>query len=166
MAKGKKNKKGGTTTPTIENRRARHDYFIDRTVEVGMKLLGTEVKSIRMGKASLKEGYVRVQESSPPSLWLHSVHIGEYDHAGKAHQHNTTRTRLLLASKREIAQLAKETAVRGVTIVPLKIYFKGPYAKLQIGLARGKKQHDKRDTIREREMQRDIDRAMSKKVGW
>lgn len=163
MAKNKnKNKKDHA--PTIENRRARHDYHIDRTLEVGIKLTGTEVKSIRDGRASLKEGYVRVQEHKPPSLWLHSVHIAEYSHAAKAFQHNTTRTRLLLASKREIAQLAKETAVRGVTLVPLKLYFKGPYAKLQIAVARGKKQHDKRQDIKEREHQRDIDRAMSKKM--
>jgi len=165
MSKTKKKSKGNVA-PTIENRRARHDYFIDRTVEVGMKLTGTEVKSVREGRASLKEGYVRVQEEGPPSLWLHSVHIAEYKHAAKAFQHNTTRTRLLLAHKREIAQLSKETAVRGVTLVPLKMYFKGPYAKLQIGVARGKKQHDKRDTLREREAARDIERAMSKKMKW
>jgi SsrA-binding protein len=148
----------------IDNRRARHDYFIDRTLEVGVKLTGTEVKSLREGRASLKEGYVRVQADDPPSLWLHSVHIAEYNHAAKAFQHATTRTRLLLAKRREIQQLAKETAVRGVTVVPLKLYFKGPYAKLQIGVARGKKQHDKRDTLREKQAQRDIERAMSKKV--
>lgn len=161
-----KNKKKKTATPVIENRRARFDYFIDSTLEVGIRLTGTEVKSVRAGKVSLKEGYVRVQEANPPSLWLHSAHIGEYDHASAAFQHDTTRTRLLLASKREIAELAKATAVRGVTIVPLKMYFKGPYAKLEIGLARGKKQHDKRDTIKERESKREMDRAMSTKVGW
>ena len=155
-----------TSTPVIENRRARHDYFIDRTIEVGVKLMGTEVKSIRAGRASLKEGYVSVQAERPPSLWLHAVHVAEYDHAAKAFQHKPTRTRLLLAHRREIAQLAKETAVKGVTIVPLKLYFKGPYAKLQIGVARGKKQHDKRDTLREREAQRDIDRALRKQVRW
>lgn len=160
---GKKKAKH-TSTPTVENRRARFDYHIDRTLEVGIKLTGTEVKSIRQGKASLKEGYVRVQPENPPSLWLHAVHIAEYTHAAKAFQHKTTRTRLLLASKREIAQLAKETAVRGVTLVPLKLYFKGPYAKLQVGVARGKKQHDKRASIKEKEHQRDIERAMSKKI--
>ena len=150
--KGKTGKDGGT--PVIENRRARYDYFIDETLEVGIKLVGTEVKSIRAGRASLKEGYVRVQAEGPPSLWLHSVHIGEYDHASKAFQHNTTRTRLLLASKREIRELAKKTEIRGVTLVPLKLYFKGPYAKLQIGVARGKKQHDKRADKKDRDWQR------------
>lgn len=164
MAKSKKSSSKGVTAPTIENRRARHDYFIDRTVEVGIKLTGTEVKSVRAGRASLKEGYVTVQAEGPPSLWLHSVHIAEYGHAAKAFQHNPTRTRLLLAHRREIRQLAKESSVKGVTIVPLKMYFKGPYAKLQIGLARGKKQHDKRQTLREKEAARDIERAMSKRV--
>jgi SsrA-binding protein len=162
--KGKKKKKGQDRTPTIENRRARFDYFIDETIEVGIKLVGTEVKSIRNGRASLKEGYVRVQAENPPSLWLHSVHVAEYDHAAKAFQHNPTRTRLLLASKREIEDLAKKTAIKGVTLVPLKLYFKGPYTKLQIGVARGKKQEDKRQTIKEREAKRDMDRAMSKRV--
>lgn len=159
-----KGKKKVDRTPVIENRRARYDYFIEETLEVGLKLVGTEVKSIRAGRASLKEGYVRVQADNPPSLWLHSVHIGEYDHAAKAFQHNPTRTRLLLASKREIADLAKKTEVRGVTLVPLKLYFKGPYAKLQVGVARGKKQQDKRQTIKERDAKRDIDRAMTRKV--
>ncbi len=165
MAKSKKKSKN-SGPPTIENRKARHDYHIDRTLEVGIKLTGTEVKSLRDGKGSLKEGYVRVQESRPPSLWLHSVHIPEYNHAAKAFQHAPTRTRLLLANKREIEQLAKETQVRGVTVIPLKLYFKGPFAKLQIGVARGKKQHDKRHDIKEREHQRAIDRAMSTKVKW
>lgn len=164
MGKSGKNKKKVDRTPEIENRRARYDYFIDETLEVGIKLVGTEVKSIRAGRASLKEGYVRVQAENPPSLWLHSVHVGEYDHAAKAFQHNPTRTRLLLASKREIRDLARKTEVRGITIVPLKLYFKGPYAKLQIGVARGKKQHDKRETIKDRDAKRQIDRAMTRKV--
>jgi SsrA-binding protein len=164
MPKTRKKNTKQDRTPTIENRRARHDYHIDRTIECGIKLTGTEVKAIREGKASLKEGYVRVQAENPPSLWLHSVHIAEYNHAAKAFNHNTTRTRLLLAHKREINQLAKETAIKGVTIVPLKLFFKGPYAKLQIGVARGKKQHDKRQDIKQREHQRDIERALSKKM--
>lgn len=164
MKHSPKKKSKASQTPVIENRRARYDYFIDETLEVGIKLVGTEVKSIRAGRASLKEGYVRVQPDNPPSLWLHSVHVGEYDHAAKAFQHNTTRTRLLLASKREIRDLAKKTEIRGITIVPLKLYFKGPYAKLQIGVARGKKQHDKRETIKDRDAKRQIDRALTRKV--
>ncbi len=161
MAKG--GKKKHNTSPTIENRKARFDYHIDHTLEVGIKLLGTEVKSAREGKVSLKEGYVRVQGAGPPSLWLHSVHIAEYTHAAKAFQHNTTRTRLLLAHKREIAQLVRETQIRGVTIVPMKMYFKDGLAKLQIAVARGKKQFDKRNTIKDREADRAIERAMTRK---
>ena len=158
MAKKKSKHKGDT--PTIENRKARHDYHIDRTLEVGIKLLGTEVKSVREGKVSLKEGYVRVQEARPPSLWLHSVHIAEYDHAAKAFQHATTRTRLLLAHKREIAELVKETAIRGVTIVPLKMYFKDGRAKVELALARGKHTYDKRESIKRRMDDRDAQRAL------
>lgn len=161
MAKSKKQK---NLTPHVVNRRARFEYHIDKTMEVGIKLLGTEVKSVREGKVSLKEGYVRVQESSPPSLWLHSAHIAEYDHAAKAFQHSTTRTRLLLAHKREIAQLAKEVAIRGVTIVPLELYFKDGRAKVKIGVARGKKQHDKRQTIKDRDSDRELRRAMSTRL--
>ena len=163
VAKGGRKKKNKGDAPTIENRKARHDYHIDRTLEVGIKLLGTEVKSVREGKVSLKEGYVRVQGERPPSVWLHSVHIAEYDHAAKAFQHATTRTRLLLAHKREIRELARETSVKGVTIVPLKMYFKDGRAKLQIGVARGKKQFDKRAAIKDREASRAIERAMTRK---
>lgn len=161
MAKGKK--KGRKGTPTIENRRARHDYEILETLEVGIVLVGSEVKALREGTASLAEGYVAVN-AEPPTLTLCSIHIGDYGPAGPgAHQH--TRDRGLLAKKREIAKLARQVEQKGVTIVPLKLYFnEAGIAKLLVGVARGRARHDKRDAIRDREVERDISRAMSRRV--
>lgn len=161
------NKRGqGGDGPQIENRRARFDYHIGETLECGMVLWGPEVKSLRAGQASLGEGYVAA-ESEPPSLWLHGVMIAEYGPAGpvggSSGQPLATRTRKLLAHKREIVKLFKAASVKGNTLVPLKIYFKNGYAKCLVGVGTGKKAHDKRQTIKERESQRDIDRAMSKR---
>jgi SsrA-binding protein len=151
-----------THEPTIENRKARHDYFIEDTLECGMKLTGTEIKSVRLGQVSLGEGYV-MATSSPPTLMLHGVHIAEYPPAGEAHQHAPTRTRILLAKAREIRRLADRTAQKGFTLVPLKIYFVRGRAKLLIGVGRGKQKGDKRQDIATREHKRDMDRAMSRR---
>ena len=159
MAKGKK--KQPTDSPQILNRKARHDYIILETLEVGIALHGSEVKSIRAGKASLAEGYVRVQ-AQPLGLFLHSIHIGEYQPAGVL-GHHPTRTRKLLAHKREIRKLVSLVDEKGVTVVPLKMYFRNGYAKLEIAVARGKSKTDKREDLRKREHQRDIDRAMTRK---
>ncbi len=159
---GKKKAQAGSEGPTIENRKARHDYAILDTLEAGIMLVGSEVKSVRDGKVSLGEGYVRV-EDSPPSMWLHSVNIAEYAPAG-AHQHAPTRTRRLLAHKREITKLFRQVDAKGLTIVPLKMYFKNGLAKVLIGLAMGKSRADKRQSIARRESDRDIARAMSKRV--
>ena len=153
--------KPNSSERTIENRRARFDYHISDTLEVGIMLRGTEVKSVRDGKVSLAEGYVRVQEN-PLGLFLHSVTIDEYGPAG-GRQHAMGRTRKLLAHRREIAKLARQVDQKGMTIVPLKLYFKDGYAKLLIGLGRGKSSHDKRQTIADRESRRDISRAMSRR---
>ena len=153
--------KGNTHEPTIENRRARHDYQILEKVEVGMKLTGTEIKSIRNGRVSLNEGFVRASDS-PPSLTLHNVHISEYPPAGQLQQHEPTRSRTLLAHNREIRKLADQTREKGVTIVPLKIYFVRGMAKLLIGLARGKGKADRRQDIAKRDAERDMARAMSR----
>lgn len=153
-------------SPEILNRRARFDYAISETLEVGLKLRGTEVRSIRAGKCSLAEGYVRA-EAEPPSLTLYGVHIDEYPPAGPAaggRQHVPTRSRTLLAHAREIVKLATATAEKGVTIVPLKIYFKSGRAKLLIGLGRGKQVRDKRQDIRKRETDRDMRRAMTRRA--
>lgn len=158
MAKQKKK----NPTPVIENRRARHDYHIGDTLEVGIVLLGSEVKAIRDANASIAEGYVTATEE-PLGLALHSVNIGPYGPAGPV-AHPAVRVRELLAHKREIRKLAKQVATKGVTIVPLKLYFKDGFAKLLIGVGTGKTKHDKRDSIAERESQRDIQRAMSKRM--
>jgi len=155
----KKKQHGGVS---IENRRARYDYQLGETIEVGIKLVGTEVKSLRDGRASLVEGYVRAQEH-PLELTLHSVTIDEYPPAG-GRQHKPTRVRTLLAHKREIQRLVKEVAQRGVTLVPIKLYFKGPWAKLVVAVGTGKRKSDKRQAIAERQSKRDIQRAMSRRV--
>jgi SsrA-binding protein len=146
---------------TIENRRARFDYHISDTLEAGIMLRGSEVKSVRDGKVSLAEGYVRVQEN-PPALYLHGVTIDEYGPAA-GRQHQMARTRKLLAHKREIAKLQRQVDQKGMTVVPLKMYFKNGYAKLLIGLGQGKSKHDKRHAIAERESRREIGRAMSRR---
>jgi SsrA-binding protein len=159
MAKGNKKK---SPTPEIENRKARHDYHIEDTLEVGIALHGSEVKSIREGKCSIGEGYVRAQ-LEPLRLEIHGMHVHEYPPAAGAN-HIPTRTRKLLAHKREIEKLARASLQKGITIVPLKLYFKEGWVKLLIGTARGKSSVDKRQTLKEREAQRDIQRAMSKRV--
>lgn len=146
----------------IENRKARHDYFISETLEAGVQLVGTEVKSVRDGKVSLGEGFVRVDDARL-EMYLHGVNIGEYAPGG-TRQHAATRVRKLLAHKREIKKLAKASMAKGMTIVPLKMYFKNGYAKLLIGVAQGRAAHDKRDRIAERDAKRSIDRAMSKRM--
>lgn len=155
-------KSARTDEPTIENRKARHDYEILETLEVGIVLRGHEVKSIRAARVSIGEGYVRAVES-PPSLTLHSMNIDDYEHAatpavGKA------RARALLAHKREIIKLARQSSVKGMTIVPLKLYFKDGHAKVLIGVGKGRTRHDKRDAIGKREADRDMQRAMSKRL--
>jgi SsrA-binding protein len=154
--------KGSPGSPTIENRRARHDYAIADTLEVGVALRGTEVKSVRQGRVSLAEGYVRVQ-ADPPALTLLGVNIAEYPPAG-AQQHPPTRGRRLLAHRREILRLARDVEHKGVTVVPLKMYFRNGYAKVLIGVGRGRARHDKRRAIAEREHRRDIDRALSRRA--
>ncbi len=156
-------RKGHSDSPTIENRRARHEYHIGETLEVGVVLQGSEVKSIRDGKVSLAEGYVRAVEE-PPELMLHSVHIDEYPPAAGVHQHDPKRNRVLLAHKKQIRSFAREAMQKGTTIVPLKMYFSGGRVKLLIGLATGKAQYDKRQDLKKREADRDIRRALSKRV--
>ncbi len=154
-------KSKSTNEPTIENRRARHHYFIESTLECGIKLRGSEVKSIRRGQASLAEGYVRGTDD-PVSLTLHGVHIAEYPPAG-SNQHSPHRVRILLAQKREIKKLAGKAQQPGYTLVPLKFYFLRGKIKLLVGLARGKGKADKRQDLAKREATRDIERAMSRK---
>lgn len=146
----------------IENRKARHDYLISDTLECGIVLQGPEVKSIRDGKVQIVDGYVRAQ-AEPPEMTVFGINIEAYGPAGPR-QLNAKRARLLLAHKREIRKLARQTEEKGFTIVPLKIYFKNGYAKVLIGLGKGKQSHDKRQAIAERESKRDLDRATSRRA--
>lgn len=141
-------------TPTIQNRKARHDYHIDKTFEAGIVLRGTEVKSLRNGNASLKEAFAYIKDGE---VFLRDMYIKPYEH-GSYTNHEERRERKLLLTKREIAELDKSVTQKGFTLVPLKLYFKKGYAKVLIGLAKGKKQYDKREDIKERDMKRELDR--------
>lgn len=154
-------KKDNAGDRVIENRKARFDYFVTDTLECGIVLMGSEVKSIRAGLVSLAEGYVRAQEH-PPALYLHSINIGEYANATAGHK--PVRTRKLLAHKKEILKFLRQVDQKGMTIVPLKMYFKNGFAKVLIGLGKGKGKADKRTSIAEREHKRDMSRAMSKRA--
>ncbi|MCB9846588.1 MAG: SsrA-binding protein SmpB [Phycisphaeraceae bacterium] len=158
MAKGKSK---ANTPPTIENRKARFDYDLGDRFEVGIKLVGSEVKSLRAGRASIAEGFVRA-DGTPPVLTLHGVNIAEYGPASSL-GHVPTRVRTLLAHKKEIERLAREVSRKGVTIVPLRVYFKDGFAKVLIAIATGRGKGDKREAVKTREAQRDIQRAMSRK---
>lgn len=138
----------------INNRKAKYDYEILETYEAGLVLTGTEIKSIRAGKANLKDSYVIVKNNE---LFLLNMHISEYKE-GNIFNHNETRTRKLLMHKKEIFKLRDATQKDGNTIVPIKLYFKGNYAKILIGLAKGKKNYDKRESIKERDTLREIKR--------
>jgi SsrA-binding protein len=139
-----------------QNRKAFFDYHIEETIEAGVSLLGTEVKSLREGKANLKDGYVLVKDSE---AFLLNCHISPYSH-GNIMNHEPLRTRKLLLHRKEIERLAGRVQAKGITLIPLKIYFKGSVAKVEIGLAKGKRLYEKRETIKEREARRDIERAM------
>lgn len=146
------------STPRISNRRATHDYFISAKLECGIALVGTEVKSLRQGKGQLQDSFVRIEAGQ---LVLHGAHIDPYDKAAVHLNHEAKRERRLLAHRREIHKLESETSVKGTTLIPLAIYFKGGRAKVEIGVARGKQAHDKRDAIRKKEMDRELRKAMS-----
>ncbi|MGI6091851.1 MAG: SsrA-binding protein SmpB [Negativicutes bacterium] len=138
-----------------ENRKARHDYHIHETYEAGIALTGTEVKSLRAGKANLKDSYARIDNSE---LMLHNMHISPYDQ-GNRFNHEPLRTRKLLMHRYEINKLVGKTQEKGYTLVPLKLYFTRGRAKVEIALATGKKNYDKRQDIAERDAKREIDRA-------
>jgi SsrA-binding protein len=141
-----------------QNRRARHEYEILDTIEVGIVLLGPEVKSLRQGKASLGDAYAVVRRGE---LWLVNSHVSPYEQAGRDNP-KPRRDRKLLAHRAEIARLAGQVAERGLTLVPLSLYFSDGRAKVELALARGKRAVDKRDSIQKREQQREIDRALSR----
>ncbi len=155
MAKKGEARAGNDATVAV-NRQALHDYTVEERLEAGLALTGTEVKSIRGGRASLREGYVRVADGE---AWLEGVHIAPYEH-GTYFNHEPTRPRKLLLHRAEIDDLARRSQAQGYTIVPLRLYFKDGRAKLELALARGKRQYDKRQAIAERETKRELARTM------
>ena len=138
-----------------ENRKARHDYFIEDTYEAGMVLLGTEVKALRQGRANLKDSYGKVKNGE---MWVHQIHISPYSHASYEN-HDPLRPRKLLLHSQEIKRLVGKINEAGYTLVPLRLYFKAGKVKLLLGLAKGKRKYDKREAIRRRDEQREMDRV-------
>jgi len=143
------------------NRKARHDYYIQDTIETGVVLVGTEVKSLREGRAHLKDSYALVKNGE---VFLFNCHISPYTH-GNLQNHEPLRTRKLLLHRAQIRKLVGLTTQKGFTLVPLKIYFTRSKVKLALGIAKGKKLHDKRHALREKEAQRDMERALKEVAG-
>ncbi|MEW6388669.1 MAG: SsrA-binding protein SmpB [Thermodesulfobacteriota bacterium] len=141
------------------NRKAYFDYTIDGLYEAGMVLKGTEVKSLRLGKANIEDAYARFRDGE---VFLYNAHISPYPHAA-GENHEPTRPRKLLLHRQELKRLAGKVQERGYTLIPLKLYFKAEHAKVELALARGKKKADKRETIRRREEQRELERARKKR---
>ncbi len=142
------------------NKTARHDYFITGTYEAGIVLQGTEVKSLREGRANLKDSYAQIKDGE---LFLVNCHISPYTH-GNQFNHDPTRPRKLLLHKKEIRRLIGKIAEKGFTLIPLKIYFKNGIAKVELGLAKGKKAYDKREDMKERDARREVERALKKSL--
>lgn len=136
------------------NKKAYHDFFIDDKYETGIELFGTEVKSIRMGKCSIKESFVRIEKGE---VYIYGMHINPYE-KGNIFNKDPLRVRKLLLHKIEINKLAAKIAEKGYTLVPLQVYFKGSLVKVEIGLARGKKLYDKRDDIAKKDQRREVER--------
>lgn len=139
-----------------DNRKARFDYLIEEKVEAGLALTGTEIKAIREGRVNLRDGFARIQGGE---AWLHNVHIAPYSKGGR-YNHDPLRPRKLLLHRKEIGLLAGRVSERGYTLVPLRLYLKRGRAKIELALARGKKQYDKRETLAKRESQREMARAL------
>lgn len=154
MAKDSEKKKN--TPPKIQNRKARHDYHIDETFEAGVALKGTEVKSIRAGKASLNEAFAYLQNGE---IWLKNMYVKPYEF-GTYNNHDERRDRKLLLKRSEIREIDKYINQKGMALIPLKLYFKRGYAKILMGLGRGKKSYDKREDIKEKDARRELDRKI------
>ncbi len=140
----------------VDNRKARHDYFLVEKFEAGIVLVGTEVKSLRAGRANLKDSYAQIDDGE---LYLYNMHISPYEH-GSFSNVDPTRKRKLLMHKREIMRLLGKVKEKGLTLVPTKLYFSNGRVKVEIALAQGKKLHDKRATQKEKDAKREIDKAM------
>ena len=146
----------GTGKVLAQNRKASYDFSILDTVEAGIVLQGTEIKSIRAGRINLKDGYAKIQNGE---IFLHNVHISPYEQ-GNQFNHDPLRTRKLLMHKKQIVRLLGETKSSGNTLIPLKVYIKDGYAKVLIGLAKGKKKYDKREDLKRKDQKRELDRAL------
>jgi SsrA-binding protein len=142
------------------NRKARHDYHILETVEAGLVLTGTEVKSLRDGKASLQEAYARIDGDE---IWLVGAHIPEYTHGNRTN-HEPTRPRKCLLHRKEIERMRGKIQEKGLTVVPLRLYWKRGRAKIELALVRGKREYDRREDVAKREANREMDRAMSRRA--
>jgi SsrA-binding protein len=138
------------------NKKAYHDYFIDEVLEAGMVLLGTEVKSLRLGKANLKDAFCRIMGGE---LYVNNLHISPYEF-GNRENHDPTRVRKLLVHRTELDKLTRKVEEKGLSLVPTKLYFKNGRVKIEIGVARGKKLHDKRETLKRKEADREMARAI------
>jgi SsrA-binding protein len=145
----------GAGKTVAQNKKAYHDYFVEETFETGIVLQGTEIKSIRAGRVNLKDSYARVQNGE---VFLYGMHISPYEQ-GNRYNHDPLRERKLLLHRREINKLIGETKEAGYALVPLKVYLKNGYAKVLLGLARGKKKYDKREDLKKKEAKREIERA-------
>ena len=156
MAKGK-GKRKAAAGDVVTNRQASFRYNLLDRWEAGIQLTGTEIKSLRTGQAQMKDSYATVRDGE---VWLHNMHIPPYGPASREN-HEPERPRKLLLKRREIERLIGTTAEKGLTLVPTRIYFKGPYAKVEIALGRGKDLYDKRRSIKERDQRRDIERSLS-----
>lgn len=153
-------KQAAPQQPVAVNRKAFHDYFIEEDYEAGIVLTGSEIKSVRAGKVNLRGAYARVQDAE---LWLFDAHISPNEQTGTLFQHDPTRPRKLLLHRREINRLVGKLEQKGLTLVPLDIHFKQRRAKVKLGLARGKKLYDKRESTAERESQRQIQRVLKER---
>ena len=142
----------------INNRKAKHDYFISETIEAGIVLTGTEIKSLRSGRANIKDSYATVKNGE---VYLINMHISSYEN-GNIFNHEETRSRKLLLHKKEILKLHNKIRLEGYTLVPLKVYLKGRYAKVLLGIAKGKKNYDKREDIKKRDIERSIRSRLKK----
>ncbi len=141
------------------NRKAFHDYFIEDTYEAGIALTGTEIKSVRRGKINLRDAYARVERGE---VWLHNAHISPYEESGAYFNHDPLRPRKLLLHRSEIDGLIGKVQAKGLTLVPLRLYLSRGRAKIELGVARGKRDYDKREAIAERDSRREIERALKR----
>ncbi|WP_067840622.1 SsrA-binding protein SmpB [Amphibacillus sediminis] len=149
----------GTGKVIAQNKKASHDFFIEETIEAGIVLKGTEIKSIRAGRVNLKDSFARVEHGE---VFLHNMHISPYEQ-GNRYNHEPTRTRKLLLHRKQINKFIGETQQSGYSLVPIKLYLKNGVAKILIGLGKGKKKYDKREDLKQKQAKRDVDRALKER---